>query len=207
MNNRGCFRLRARSGSPGSAAPRPSRTHRLVSVLDLDYIVTLPSHLCQVFSAKFITELLQHSLLFFSPVFRHFSLLPPVPSPFPARHLLQIFFANLFPTCFNFMPHSRFRPALFHFLSHFHFRPALFHFLSYSYFRTALFHFLLHSRLCPALFSTSFCYFQCIYNTFSVYFPARSFCPYLLHTPKVFTSSSNATLSVDSDKQKAPALR
>ena len=67
--------------------------------------------------------------------------------------------------------------------------------------------FLLHSRLCPALFSTSFCYFQCIYNTFSVYFPARSFCPYLLHTPRVFISSPNATLSVDSDKQKAPALR
>lgn len=67
--------------------------------------------------------------------------------------------------------------------------------------------FLPYSRLCPALFSTSFCYFQCIYNTLSVYFPARSFCPYLLHTPKVFTSSSNATLSVDSDKQKAPALR
>ncbi len=43
-------------------------------------------------------------------------------------------------------------------------------------------------------------YFQCI-------FPARSFCPYLLHTPKVFISSSNATLSVDSNKQKAPALR
>ena len=31
--------------------------------------------------------------------------------------------------------------------------------------------FLLHSRFCPALFSTSFCYFQCIYNTFSVYSP------------------------------------
>ena len=70
-------------------------------------------------------------------------------------------------------------------------------FLLHSRFRTALFHFLLHSRLCPALFSTSFCYFQCIYNTFSVYFPARSFCPYLLHTPKVFISSSNTTLSVD----------
>lgn len=158
MNNRGCFRLRARSGSPGSAAPHPSRTHRLVSVLDLDYIVTLPSHLCQVFSAKFITELWRHSLSFFSPVFRHFLPFPPVQFPFPARHLLQIFFANLFPTCFNFMPHSRFRPALFHFLSHSRFRPALFHFLP-------------HSRLCPALFSTSFCYFQCIYNTFSVYFP------------------------------------
>ena len=129
----------------------------------------------------------------FSPVFRHFSPLPPVLFPFPARHLLQIFFANLFPTCFNFMPHSRFRPALFHFLTH-------------SHFRTALFHFLLHSRLRPALFSASFYYFQCTYNTFSVYFPARSFCPYLLHTPKVFTSSSNASLSVDSDKQKAPAL-
>ena len=36
---------------------------------------------------------------------------------------------------------------------------------------TALFQFLLYSRLCPALFSTSFRYFQCIYNTFSVYFP------------------------------------
>ena len=132
-----------------------------------------------------------------SSCFQAFSLLPPVPFPFPSRHLLQIFFANLFPTCFNFMPHSRFRPALFHFLSHSHFRTALFHFLSYShfrpalfhflsysrfrpvlflflthfYFRTALFHFLLHSRLCPALFSTSFYYFQCIYNTFSVYFP------------------------------------
>lgn len=55
------------------------------------------------------------------------------------------------------------------------------------------------SRLCPALFSTSFRYFQCIYNTFSVDFPTRSFCPYLLHTPKVFISSSNATLSVDSE--------
>ena len=129
--------------------------------------------------------------------FQAFSSLSPVPFPFPARHLLQIFFTNLFPTCFNFMPHSRFHPALFHFLSHSHFRPALFHFLSHSHFRpvlfhflthshfrtalfhflshshfrTALFHFLLHSRLCPALFSTSFCYFQCIYNTFSVYFP------------------------------------
>ena len=51
-----------------------------------------------------------------------------------------------------------------------------------------------------------FYYFQCIYNTFSVYFPARSFCPYLQHTPKVFISSSNTTLSVDSGKQKAPAL-
>ena len=48
-------------------------------------------------------------------------------------------------------------------------------FLLHSRFRPALFHFLLHSRLCPTLFSTSFCYFQCIYNTFSVYFPARSF--------------------------------
>ena len=64
------------------------------------------------------------SLLF--PCFQAFFLLPPVQFPFPARHLLQIFFANLFPTCFNFMPHSRFRPALFHFLSHSHFRPALF---------------------------------------------------------------------------------
>ena len=52
-----------------------------------------------------------------------------------------------------------------------------------------------------------FCYFQCIYNTFSVYLPVRSFCPYLLHTPRVFISSSNTTLSVDSGKQKAPALR
>ena len=184
-------------------------------------------------------------MAFFSPVFRHFSPLSPVPSPFPARHLLQIFFANLFPTCFNFMPHSRFRPVLFHFLSHSHFRPLLFHFLSHSHFRTALFHFLLHSRLCPALFhflshsyfrtalfhfllhsrfcpalfhfllhsrlclalfSISFRYFQCIYNTFSLYFCASSFCPYLLHTPKVFIPSPNASLSVDSDKQKAPAL-
>ena len=55
------------------------------------------------------------------------------------------------------------------------------------------------SRLCPALFSASFCYFQCIYNTFSLHFPVRSFCPYLLHTSKVFISSSNASLSVDSE--------
>ena len=163
------------------------------------------------------------SLLF--PCFQAFFLLPPVQFPFPARHLLQIFFPNLFPTCFNFMPHSRFRPALFHFLSYSHFRPALFHFLSHSHFRPALFHFLLHSRLCPALFhfllhsrlcpalflfllhsrlcpalfSASSCYFQCIYNTFSVYFPARSFCPYLLHTPRVFISSSNTSLSADSE--------
>ena len=112
----------------------------------------------------------------FSPVFRHFSPFSPVQFPFPARHLLQIFFANLFPTCFNFMPHSRFRPALFHFLSHFHFH--------------------------AVLFSTSFYYFQCIYNTFSLYFCVSSFSPYLLHTPKVFISSSNASLSVDSDKQR-----
>ena len=91
MNNRGCFRLRARSGSPGSAAPRPSRTHRLVSVLDLDCIVTLPSHLCQVFSAKFITELWQSSSPFLSPVFRHFPPLPPVSLPFPA----PLFVTNL----------------------------------------------------------------------------------------------------------------
>ena len=56
--------------------------------------------------------------------------------------------------------------------------------------------FSLLSRLILGFF---FCYFQCIYNTFSIYFPARSFCPYLLHTPKVFTSSPNATLSVDSE--------
>ena len=98
-----------------------------------------------------------------------------------------------------FFSASRLCPALFHFLSHSHFRTALFHFLSHSHFRTALFHFLLHSRLCPVLFSTSFCYFQCIYNTFSAYFRVSSFCPYLLHTPKVFISSSNATLSVDSE--------
>lgn len=138
------------------------------------------------------------SFLLFS-CFQAFSPLSPVPFPFPTRHLLQIFFANLFPTCFNFMPHSRFRPALFHFLSHSHFRPALFHFLSHSHFRPALFHFLLHSRLCSALFSTSFCYLQCICNTFSLYFRVSSFCPYLLHTPKVFISSSNASLSVDSE--------
>ena len=50
-----------------------------------------------------------------------------------------------------------------------------------------------------SLLSVHLQYFQCI-------FPARSFCPYLLHTPKVFTSSLNTTLSADSDKQKAPAL-
>ena len=49
------------------------------------------------------------------------------------------------------------------------------------------------------LLSVHLQYFQCI-------FPARSFCPYLLHTPKVFISISNASLSVDSDKQKAPVL-
>ena len=97
MNNRGCFRLRARSGSPGSAAPRPSRTHRLVSVLDLDYIVTLPSHLCQVFSAKFITELWQHPLSFFSPVFRHFRRSLPSRSPFPPA----ICYKSSSPTCFR----------------------------------------------------------------------------------------------------------
>lgn len=51
-----------------------------------------------------------------------------------------------------------------------------------------------------SLLSVPLQYFQCI-------FPVRSFCPYLPHTPKVFTSSPNTTLSVDSDKQKAPALR
>lgn len=79
------------------------------------------------------------SLLF--SCFQAFFAAPSRPVPLSARHLLQIFFANLFPTCFNFMPHSRFRPALFHFLSHSHFRPALFHFLSHSHLRPALFHF------------------------------------------------------------------
>lgn len=61
------------------------------------------------------------------------------------------------------------------------------------------FNFLPHSRLCPALFLTSFYYFQCIYNSFSLYFRVNSFCPYLLHTLIVFISSSNATLSADSE--------
>ena len=34
---------------------------------------------------------------------------------------------------------------------------------------------------------------------FQFIFPARSFCPYLLHTPRVFISLSYATLSVDSE--------
>lgn len=105
------------------------------------------------------------SLLF--PCFQAFFLLPPVQFPFPARHLLQIFFANLFPTCFNFMPHSRFRPALFHFLTHSRFRPALFHFLSYSHFRPVLFHFLPHSHFRPALFHfLSHSHFRLPYSNF-----------------------------------------
>mgnify|MGYP000641657898 CR=1 FL=1 len=72
---------------------------------------------------------------------------------------------------------------------------------------TALFHFCCILASVPPYSRLLFCYFQFIYNTFSVYFPVRSFCPYLLHTPRVFISSSNATSSVDSDKQKAPALR
>ena len=42
------------------------------------------------------------------------------------------------------------------------------------------------------LLSVHLQYFQCI-------FPARSFCPYLPHTPRVFISSSNTSLSVGSE--------
>ena len=150
----------------------------------------------------FVTNLLRQPVsdLFqfyaaFSPLSRliSFSVIFPLPSRLISFSVTFSLLSRLIPFFAAFSPLSRFISFSVTFSLPYCFIPF---FAAFSL-PSRLIPFFVAFSLLSRLFSTSFYYFQCIYNTFSAYFRVSSFCPYLLHTLRVFISSSNTTSSVD----------